>query len=169
MAILSMCPICGGNFKDGRSYTATSGVAFAPPHPLYEFCDAGLHLGCLVDWPHRVEFSRGYFDGAKKIAIAYGTLLVERSDWILRCGPAPKEKEPYFAEVDLVDWPFRLYSRYELWDEFTTGTFREGLDGPALVRAEEIMREVVAIAPDLSSLRSLRTQLTAKEVPKKQE
>lgn len=158
MAFLITCPICGGDFKDGRSYTATSGVAFAPPHPLYEYCDAGLHLACLADWPRRAEFSKAYFDGSRQFAISSGTLLAEDPDWILRCGPAPKDKDPYYAEVDVVDWPFRLYSRFEAWDSFVAGAFRDRLDGPALGRAEEAMREVLPVAPSLESLRNLRAQ-----------
>ena len=117
MAIfVTNCAICGGEVTEDNPCVATSGVAFAPPHPLYKFCDAGLHQRCLVDWDHRREFSLGYFDGS-------GTILRSEDEWNLICGPmgyGPHGKPgwPYYAEIRLADWPIRLYSNFEDWGAF---------------------------------------------------
>lgn len=110
------CAICGHAITDNTPSIATSGVAFAPPHPLYEFCDAGLHQNCLVNWPYRREFSAGYARG-------FGHLLRSEKEWTLICGPmmyGPDGKPgwPYYAEIRLFDWPMRLYSRFEEWEDY---------------------------------------------------
>ena len=158
MGFLITCPICHGDFKDGRSHTATSGVAFPPPHPLYEYCDAGLHLECMETWPHRVEFSRGYFLEKRGMFEAMGTLLGEGSGWILGCGPAPIGREPYYAEIDLEDWPFRLYCNWHDWEAFLAGGYGDGLTGIALEAAHSVVSQVRNVAPDLSSLASVRRE-----------
>jgi hypothetical protein len=117
MAIfVTNCAICGGKVTEDTPCVATSGVAFAPPHPLYKFCDAGLHQRCLVDWEHRREFSMGYVNGS-------GTILRREDEWSLICGPlsyGPHGKPgwPYYAEIRLADWPLRLYSKFENWGTF---------------------------------------------------
>lgn len=156
MGFLIECPICKGGFADGRAYTGTSGVMFVPPHPLYEFCDAGLHFDCLERWPHRLEFSRGYFEGHRAAFIHYGTLLASEPSWILGCGPAPIDKEPYYAEVDLADWPCRLYSRWHAWDSFLAGGYADGIVGEALIAAAQAIIRVREFVPDLSALGNLR-------------
>lgn len=156
MGFLIECPICKGGFTDGRAYTVTSGVAFVPPHHLYEFCDTGLHFDCLERWPHRLEFSRGYFEGHRATFLRYGTLLATESSWILGCGPAPIEKVPYYAEVDLVDWPCRLYSRWQDWDAFLAGGYADKIVGEALVAATQAIDRVRELVPDISALNRLR-------------
>lgn len=112
------CAICGGKITDETPFVTTSGVAFAPPHPLYPYCDAGLHQRCLASWNHRREFSIGYVDGD-----GLGTVLKSEDEWKFFCGPQGfgphgKPRWPYYAEIRLVDWPIRLYSRFEEWAAF---------------------------------------------------
>ena len=156
MGFLIECPICKGDFADGRAYTGTSGVAFAPPHHLYDYCDAGLHFDCLERWPHRLEFARGYFERSRATFAHYGTLLAAAPEWVLGCGPAPIASEPYYAEVDLADWPCRLYTRWQAWDSFIAGGYASGIIGGALLSATEAMSRVREIAPDLATLALLR-------------
>ena len=119
MAIfVSECAICGGEITRDTPCVATSGVAFEPPHPLYEFCDAGLHQHCLVSWKWRREFATGYVKGS-------GDILRREEEWNLitgplSCGPRAKPGWPYYAEIRLVDWPIRLYSRFEDWGSFVS-------------------------------------------------
>jgi hypothetical protein len=148
------CAICGGQLD--RVYTATSGCAFPQGHPLWGYCDAPLHLDCLETWPHREEFSRGYFDQAvESHRSGYGHILARGESWVLVCGPRAAGGLPYFAEVRLADWPFRLYSKWEAWPDFAGGGFREGLEGTALVAAESAMAGVREVAPDESRLSRL--------------
>lgn len=110
------CAICGCKISEDTPYIATSGVAFAPPHPLYKFCDTGLHQKCLLNWPHRRAFSSGYVLGA-------GHLLRIEKEWTLICGPlmyGPYGKPgwPYYAEIRFYDWPIRLYTRFEEWEDY---------------------------------------------------
>jgi hypothetical protein len=116
MAIFATnCAICGEAISEFTPNLMTSGVAFPPEHPLYPFCDAGLHQNCLLTWPHRREFAAGYFGGS-------GHSLERTSDWNLICGPllygpGGRPGWPYYAEIRLADWPIRLYSRFESWGE----------------------------------------------------
>lgn len=157
MAIIhpdSTCPICGD--KLDRPYTATSGCAFAPKHRLWKYCDAPLHFDCLETWKDREEFSEGYFRSALWTYVTgYGSLLYQTDKWFLACGPKPPKGLPYFAEVRLKDWPFRLYSKFEQWTDFVAGDFRDKLYGEALQVAELVMVQVRQIAPDTTALTHL--------------
>lgn len=157
MAIIfpgSTCAICGERLD--RAYTATSGCAFSSGHPLWEYCDAPLHLDCLEDWPHREEFSRGYFESAvESCQQGYGHLLSQTESWVLVCGPSCNMGLPYFAEVRLTDWPFRLYSKWKDWSTYVGGGYRERLEGAGLVAADRVITEVRQIAPDGSALSEL--------------
>ena len=156
MGFLINCPICNQNFNDDRAYTGTSGVAFPNDHPLFKFCDAGLHFDCLENWKHRKEFSKGYFDLKKETFDHMGTLLHQDENWILGCGPAPIQNDPYYAEIVIKDWPCRLYAHWNEWDSFIKTGYQVGLVGEALIEAIEIVNKVSRIAPDLSSLSKLR-------------
>ena len=153
----STCAICGGGLD--RPYTATSGVAFPPDHPLWPYCDAPLHWGCLTTWADREEFSRGYFVGS---LCAYwsgcGTLLRAAPDWFLACGPAEPGEPPYFAEVRLAAWPLRLYSEWKDWSEYVDDGFRASLSGPALDAADAVMAQVRREVPSLEALEALRAE-----------
>ncbi|HEY2405346.1 MAG TPA: hypothetical protein VGI10_05070 [Polyangiaceae bacterium] len=169
MAIIhegSCCGICGERLD--RPYTATSGCAFEPRHLLFRFCDAPMHLDCLAAWPHREQFSKGYYDGAlQAYATRLGSVLHLAEDWFLACGPtvdanSPSVKymgarpgEPVYAEVRLVRWPFRLYSKWAEWDEYVTRGYCEGLEGVALDAAVNAMSEVATICPSQSALSAL--------------
>jgi hypothetical protein len=110
----------------------------------------------LEGWPHREEFSRGYFDVTiESRKQGYGHLLSQTESWVLVCGPRWNTGLPYFAEVRLTDWPFRLYSKWEDWGAYVGGGYREGLEGAALVAADRVMTEVRQIAPDGSALSEL--------------
>ena len=117
MAIfISNCAICNEKIDENTPCLATSGVAFIPPHPLYQFCDVGLHQKCLSGWKHRREFSLGYVNGS-------GLILESTEDYRIVCGPmgyGPNGKPgwPYYVEVRLCDWPVRLYSRFEDWESY---------------------------------------------------
>lgn len=148
------CAICGQRLD--RAYTATSGCAFDSKHPLWEYCDAPLHLDCLERWPQREQFSRGYFDATvDSRRQGYGHLLAQAKSWVLVCGPRWNTGLPYFAEVRLIDWPFRLYSKWEDWSDYIGGRYREALEGAALAAADRVMAEVREIAPDGSALSQL--------------
>ena len=162
MGFLIACPICHGDFKDGRPYTGTSGVAFAPPHPLYEYCDTGLHFECLETWTHREAFSEGYFLQKREMFQAMGTLLSEGPGWILGCGPALPTKEPYYAEIDLKDWPCRLYCKWKDWESFLSSSYRKGLGNGALESAQLAVSQVREFAPSLASLGLIRQEHLAK-------
>ena len=150
----STCAICGERLD--RPYTATSGCAFPEAHPLWRYCDAPLHLDCLERWPQRGQFSRGYFDAAvEQRRSGYGHLLAQGETWVLVCGPHVEDNTPYFAEVRLPDWPFRLYSKWGDWPYFIGGGYREGLEGAALSAADKVMAEVREIAPDGPALMRL--------------
>jgi hypothetical protein len=164
MGFLIHCLICKGGFKDGRPFTGTWGVPFPSNHHLFEFCDGGLHLDCLDQWPHRLEYSRGYFDMAHAGFVAMGTLLHDSPTWILGCGPARAEHEPYYAEVRLADWPMRLYTKFDAWPEFVASGYREGLAGRSLLAADEVMRQVADLAPDLTCIRRLRNERLRRDV-----
>lgn len=139
MAIfVTNCAICGGEVSEDNPCVATSGVAFAPPHPLDKFCDAGLHQGCLVDWEDRREFSLGYFNGS-------GTILRSEDGWNLICGPlgyGPHGKPgwPYYAEIRLADWPIRLCSNFEDWGAFVGNKDWEKYFIPEINEAIEQLR-----------------------------
>lgn len=110
------CAICKGELSEDALWLGTSGVAFSPPHPLYPFCDSGMHQSCLLNWEHRREFSSGYAQGS-------GHLLRAEPEWNLICGPlgyGPHGKPgwPYYAEIRLLDWPIRLYAKFEAWGHF---------------------------------------------------
>jgi hypothetical protein len=156
------CAICG-DADLGRPFTATSGVAFPEGHDLFPYCDAPLHLDCLAAWPHRVRFSRGYFEMWKaSIQLGWPTLLAAGLDWMLDCGPAPLEKLPHFVEVRLADWPLVMKSRWEEWPTYVLGAFRDGLDGEALTATEAVMREVRAVAGTTEALAELRRRVLSR-------
>ncbi|HEY1049787.1 MAG TPA: hypothetical protein VGE39_08535 [Prosthecobacter sp.] len=113
---ITHCAICGGKITEDTPALSTSGVAFEPPHPLYRFCDTGLHQQCLVGWPHRREFSFGYVMGS-------GHVLRSDNEWNLICGPlgygpCGKPGWPYYAEIRLHEWPVRLYADFERWGAY---------------------------------------------------
>lgn len=100
------CAIC--DEKLDRPFLTTSGVAFVPGHPLFEFCDAPLHFDCVEAWPSRIEFSEAYF----RLVLEYheaghGYLLKKKDDWFFSTGPyiqrAPDTGDqklyPYYVEV----------------------------------------------------------------------
>ena len=156
---LTSCPICGSTDLS-KPYTATSGVFFDEGDELWRYCDAPLHLECLEHWQHRERFARGYFDlWRDQVTQGNGVLLAESPLWILRCGPAKPEATPYFVEVDLAEWPIRLYSRWERWADYAEHPYREGLTGEALKAADAAMAEVRQVAPDLDALRALRQRM----------
>ncbi|MCL4265265.1 MAG: hypothetical protein KJ069_18760 [Anaerolineae bacterium] len=147
----SRCAIC--DEKLDRPYTATSGVVFPREHLLWRYCDAPLHFDCLETWPHRVEFSLGYFNWwVQNYESGYGHLLRKENDWILVTGPDMSNGMSYFAAVHLREWPFRLYSKWTEWDRFVSSGFPDNLIEDSLQVAEQVMEEVVKIAPDLDSL-----------------
>lgn len=152
------CAICGETDLN-RPFTATSGCAFPPSDELWRFCDAPLHLDCLAGWDQRVRFSRAYFDMWREAARnGMGLVLREGNGWMLRCGPSMPGEAPYYAEIDLVEWPIRLYSRWNDWTESLSGGFVRELVGPALHAVERAIAEVRAIAPDARTLAALRQQ-----------
>jgi hypothetical protein len=150
MAIIlanSTCAICGRVLD--RAYTATSGCAFPEGHPLWRYCDAPLHLDCLERWPHREEFSKGYFDSAVEMRrLGYGQLLARGESWALVCGPLVSGGLPYFAEVRLTDWPLRFYSKWDDWSDYVGGAYKVGWEGAILSVADKVMAEVRLLAPD---------------------
>ncbi|MBN8226152.1 hypothetical protein JYK02_01365 [Corallococcus macrosporus] len=152
------CAICGSTDLS-KPYTATSGVAFPKEDELWRFCDAPLHFDCLARWPHRERFSRGYFDLWKDDSVLANGVLSGGRAWVLRCGPAKREADPYYAEVRLSDWPMRLYSRWEQWTDFAAHQYREGLEDEALKAADAAMAEVRKVAADLESLSVLRQRM----------
>ena len=153
------CAICG-RMDLNRPFTATSGCAFPENDELWRYCDAPLHLDCLARWENRVRFSRAYFDMWRDAAKSgMGFVLREGSDWMLRCGPAKPSQAPHYAEIDLVEWPMRLYSKWGEWAENIARGFCQGLSGPALQAAEHAVAEVRAIAPDQAALSALRQHL----------
>lgn len=158
MGFLISCPICGGDFKDGRPYTCTSGVVFIPPHPLYEYCDAGLHYECLENWPHTAEFSKGYYLATKSMFEYMNTLLIEGQGWILGCGPAPRSKLPYYVKITLENWPFSLKSKWDDWDLYLEGKYRDGICGRALEDANMIVKQVRELVPNLKALEIIRQE-----------
>jgi hypothetical protein len=162
----SRCAICAELLD--RPFTATSGCAVTADHRLWRYCDAPLHFSCLEAWSSREEFSCLYFDRSLR---AYsegqaGTLLEAGDSWLLACGPAVTEGtasilsvqpgQPYFAEVVLARWPFRLHSRLNEWNDYVTAGFRSGLIGEALVAAEDTMSIVRTLAPTRESIMELR-------------
>lgn len=150
----STCAICDGPL-DG-AYTATSGCAFPEGHDLWRYCDAPLHLDCLERWPQREQFSRGYFEMAvEQRRLGYGHVLARGASWVLVCGPRAEDGLPYFAEVRLADWPFRLYSKWGEWAYFIGGGYKEDLEGAALAAADMVMAEVREAAPDGAALERL--------------
>ncbi|HNY33002.1 MAG TPA: hypothetical protein PKO15_19145 [Fibrobacteria bacterium] len=156
MGILIKCPLCGQGFNDGRAHVGTSDVVFPPGHFLYEYCDTGLHIDCLERWEHRLEFAKGYFDLYRTNFATRGTLLHEAFDWILGCGRAPLADDPFYVEVDLLEWPVRLHTPWEHWETFLESDFEKGLDRGALEKARVAIKEVRKVVPTLSSLRELR-------------
>jgi hypothetical protein len=116
--LASTCAICSGPITPQTPVIGTSGCAFPESHHLWQFCDTQLHQDCLLDWPHRAEFSAGYF----RIRSG-GHVLLEAEEWRLcsgpiQYGPQGKVSLPYYAEICLREWPVRLYSRFQEWDDF---------------------------------------------------
>jgi hypothetical protein len=143
MAIfITECAICHQPFEKNSRVLATSGVAFPPEHPLYPFCDTGLHQQCLLEWPHRLEFSSGYFD-------VPGSVL-QTSEWNLICGPlmyGPYGRPgwPYYAEIRLSDWPVRIYSRFEQWEiDLSAKSWRSWCIPEISIRIEELQSQFPA-------------------------
>ena len=161
----STCALCREPLD--RPYTATSGVVFPAGSHLYRYCDAPLHFDCLERWPDREAFSAGYFDRALTHFRDRANLLVERANWILGCGPTRRNQLPdgmaqrldndlpYYAEVCLSDWPFRLYTYWSDWERFLAGGFREGLAGEALQVSERVVGEARRFAPNEEALSDL--------------
>lgn len=153
---VTRCPICESTDLT-RAYLATSGGFFPEGHELWRFCDAPLHLDCLERWPDRRRFARGYFDLWRDECLrGHGVLLAERSSWLLRCGPAKADADPYYAEVRLSEWPLRLYSRWDEWSHYVAKGYRDGLLGQVLDAADEAMSQVRDVAPTVSALRAAR-------------
>lgn len=154
MAIIlenTRCPIC--NEKLDRPFTSTSGAIFPREHLLWSFCDAPLHLDCLEAWPHRVEFSQGYFDShLKRHQMGYGYLLKQEANWLWATGPHVSDSFPSFTAIYLREWPVTLYSEWNGWEQFVAGGFRQHLVGRVLEVSIQIMSEVAQVAPDLNSL-----------------
>jgi len=117
MAIfITNCAICKAQILEETPYLATSGVAFVPPHPLYEFCDVGLHQSCLINWQFRKEFSSGYF-------FSSGTEIVKNDNWLIGIGPyiygpGGEPNWPYYLEVRFSEWLIRLYAKFQEWPEY---------------------------------------------------
>ncbi|RKG76890.1 hypothetical protein [Corallococcus terminator] len=162
---ITRCRICGSGDLS-LPYIGTSGMAFPKGDELHPYCDALLHLDCLARWPHRERFSRGYFDRRRDDPDrSNGVLLAERRTWLLRCGPASPDAEPYFAEVLLIDWPMRLYSRWAQWDDYVAQGYGQRLSGEALMAAGQVMSEVRQVAPTLEVLGALRQQALTQPSP----
>ena len=111
-AFVNSCAICDGPITEATPFLSTSGCAFSEGHPLFKYCDAGLHQACLANWEHRRSYAEAY--SAHRGA---GHLLQEREHWVLSCGPIVglpygKVALPYYAEIRLREWPARLYSRF---------------------------------------------------------
>jgi len=157
MGFLTQCPICGGLFDDGRTYTSV-GVVFPREHFLYPFCDAGLHLECLENWPHRAELAKVSYDAVRLDHLTMHTLLDEAPGWFLGCGPAKLNDDPYYAAVWISDWPLRLYTRFRQWPEFVQTGFSTGLTGTALHEATLAVESVRKRVPNLEALRQLRLE-----------
>jgi hypothetical protein len=154
----STCAICDGALD--RPYTATSGVAFPPDHPLWEFCDAPLHVDCLARWPDREEFSRGYcWQALLWVWEGNGTLLHVARDWFLACHRILRgEEHPRFASVRLATWPTGLSARWGEWDAFVAGGYAGDLAGPELAAADAAMAEVRVAVPSLRALAALHAE-----------
>lgn len=180
MAIItdeSTCAICDQPLS--RPYIDTWGTFFEPNDPLFRYCDAPLHIDCVADWPHRVEFSNGYFAmWRENYRDGGGNLLVEREDWMLVTGPVgphikPDMKpafvkimlemsgrtedtlDPIYAEVITANWPLRLRSDWLQWDQFISGLDDVTPEDAANVEAKRVLLEVREIAPNLEVLRKL--------------
>ncbi|MBC8103173.1 MAG: hypothetical protein H7Z41_11355 [Cytophagales bacterium] len=160
MAIIigqAQCCICEQEITEHEAWTATWGVPFAPPHPLYPFCDAPLHFSCLSGWSHREEYSQGYFQLFRSgHESGMGHLLGEGKRWFLGCGPCIQGQRPRYAQVVLAHWPIRLkMNDWHRWDRFLANDFQDGLSGPCLADAKAVMEEVRKIAGDQKALNAL--------------
>jgi len=151
----SRCAICDELLD--RPFLATSGVAFGRRHHLYPYCDAPLHIDCLAAWPHRLEFSRGYFVNALVDAWRrQGTVLIATPRWYLCHSRGEPNELPLWVGVRLSEWPIYLSTGWHEWTQYVDGGFREGhLADAALEAAEEIMAEVRTRAPTLAALKAL--------------
>jgi hypothetical protein len=96
-----------------------------------------------------------------------GTLLAEGPNWVLGCGPAPINSDPYYAEVDLKTWPCRLYSKWNDWDSFVAGGYSTGLVGKALEAAVSAIEQVREVAPSLGVLSHVRKATVTAAWPNK--
>ncbi len=152
MVGITPCPICGCPVGDD-DYTATSGCAFPSGHALFPFCDAPLHFACLENWPWRQPFAQAYFDRARDEARqSPGRLLIDEELWILVCGPAGETENPYYVEARRRDWPIRLYSRWEDWEDFLAGGYVANRQGQALEAATEVIQVLRDRLPDQMAL-----------------
>jgi hypothetical protein len=150
---ITPCPICGCPVGEADDYTATSGCAFPSGHALYPFCDAPLHFDCLENWPLRQPFAQAYFDRVRTEARqSPGRLLIDGELWILVCGPAAATENPYYVEARRRDWPMRLYSRWEDWEDFLAGGYAANLQGQALQAASEVIQVLRDRLPDQMAL-----------------
>jgi hypothetical protein len=151
--LASTCAICSGPITPETPVIGTSGCAFPESHHLWQYCDTQLHQACLADWRYRSEFSAGYFG----IRIG-GHVLHETEEWRLCSGPVQygphgKVRLPYYAEIRLREWPVRLYSRFEEWDDFISSRKWQATSIPALnYEIEKFLPHFPASSAELEAL-----------------
>lgn len=151
--LASTCAICSGPITPKTPVIGTSGCAFPESHHLWQYCDTQLHQDCLVDWLHRAEFSAGYFEIRSAAHV-----LLETEEWRLCSGPVQygphgKVSLPYYAEIRLREWPVRLYSRFQEWDDFISSRKWQATSIPVLCR------EIESLLPSLPASSSALEEL----------
>lgn len=157
---LSECPICGAIIDESRPYVATSGIAFPPGHRLFQYCDAPLHLDCLVSWPDRGQLARRYYDRDVAYHQSFGGVLIEAEDWILLCGPAAAGEKPDYVCLRQCDWPMTLVKvRWAQWEALLAGEGAEAWRSPPIAGAlAPIMQRLAKQLPDQGALDRLHEQ-----------
>lgn len=166
MALLfpeSACAICGQKIGTDSNLFTTSGVVFAPPHPLYKFCDAPMHWACYEAWEHRPEFARGCFESfvASEQRNPYWGMAYLSEQVAVQVNPDPAVAQ---VSVDLAETGSSIRVPLEHWqiwvsdpDAASAGSAR--LEQAALASVLPRLRETL---PDAETLIS-RVEWTAKQ------
>jgi hypothetical protein len=148
------CAICC-ELLGNEPITATSGVCFAPPHPLYHFCDAPFHVRCVDHWEYRVQFSKGYYESYRQAHFSRKTLLIEGDKWFLGVGPATRDRLPYYFQIAFSEWPQRIHTKFENYGEIVR-TVDSGLSGAILETVDGALKFLRSQVPDNKTLCELR-------------
>jgi|GEM_PF-6237955 len=180
-----ICSLCGKSLD--RPTIGLSWFIGNLPEEIFQYGETTMHMDCFDGWKHRLRFSHeAYPLSLKRYKVSRGQsgyLLHEAENYALVCGPIGPhtsnttplvadlfrtwhgshagELAPFYTDVILRDWDFRLRSNWYDWEQFIFDGYKQQYDGlstESKAQIDDIMTQLRGHIPGLETLWAILDQ-----------